>query len=252
MTVAKGVCRFWQSRPCSVNAHIIPASFFRARALSGNNNLLFSHKSDFAKKSHTGVYDELLVCAECETKFGPYDDYGFEFFKLKGAAPLVSPDNLERLVWQSPVDYTKLKLFVLSILWRASASDRPECASAKLGRFEETIREMIESGNAGPADRFPVLLQRYDQGQDSTPVSLPHRARIEVEGVNFYKTELAGCAIWVVIDERKLISTLKEASLAPGKPALVMVMDYFATQEWRRMRQMLVRIRNNTGRWPGQ
>jgi hypothetical protein len=243
-------CRFCELLPASVDAHIMPRSFLRDRSEPGRHNYLLSTKHDFAQRSPTGVYDGNLVCETCEGRFGIYDDYGHEFFKLKEAVRLVSPQNAEPLVWQCPVDYAKLKLFILSIMWRASASERSECAGVKLGQFSNRIREMIASGDPGPPDLFPILMHRYEQGADLAPLSMPRRARLQHSGVNYYKMEMAGCAVWIAIDERPIPPILKEMVLAPGRAALLFPINYKTTADWSRMARILLKIRERTGRFP--
>jgi hypothetical protein len=243
------ICSFCRLREASVDAHIMPRSFVRDGAEPGRNSYLLSTRNDFAKRTQTGVYDSELVCLPCEQRFGPYDDYGREFFQLKNAVQLVSPE-MEGMVWQCPVDYAKLKLFILSILWRASASRRVECASVKLGRFEESIRQMIEFGDPGPADRFPILMHRYDNGADIAPLSMPRRTRLRHSSVNYYKMEIAGCAIWTAVDERRLPPILDEVILAPGRPACLFPLDYKTTADWSKMLGILRKIRKQTGRFP--
>jgi hypothetical protein len=96
---------------------------------------------------------------------------------------------MDLMVWQCPVDYPKLKLFILCIMWRASASGRAECSGVRLGRFENQIRGMIDSGDPGPPTLFPILIHRYEQGADLAPLSMPRRARLQQSGVNYYKME---------------------------------------------------------------
>lgn len=232
-----------------MKAHIMPRSLLMSRTEVGKHNYLLSTRHDFAMRSPTGVYDSNLVCDKCEAIFGPYDDYGHEFFKLEHAVKLVSPE-MESLGWVCSVDYSKFKLFILSIMWRASASDRPECASVKLGQFQEPIRQMIKSGDPGPADRFPIVLQRYEQDSDMAPLSMPRRARLSYSSVNYYKMELAGCAVWVAIDERRVPTVFNDLMLAPGRDARLLPADYRTTGDFKKMAATLRRIRAKTGRYP--
>jgi hypothetical protein len=245
---AQGICRFCELNPTAVDAHIMPRSFLRDRSDPGRHNYLLSTKQDFARRSPTGVYDSDLVCRSCEGKFGVYDDYGHEFFKLDSAVQLVSSE-MGCMVWQCPVDYQKLKLFILCIMWRASASGRPECSGVRLGRFENQIREMIASGEAGPPSLFPILIHRYEQGAEMAPLSMPRRARLQHSGVNYYKMEMAGCAVWVAIDERRIPTVLNEMILAPDR-AFLFPIDYKSTYDWVKMAKILLRIREMTGRFP--
>jgi hypothetical protein len=141
-------------------------------------------------------------------------------------------------------------LFILSIMWRASASRRPECTSVRLGRFEEPIRNMIEIGDPGPADRFPILMHRYNEGADIAPLSMPRRTRLKDSSVNYYKMEIAGCAVWIAIDERSIPAVLADVTLAPVRPAYLFPHDYEATADWSKMKAILRRIHKQTGRYP--
>ncbi len=59
------------------------------------------------------------------------------------------------------MNYTKFKLFLLSILWRASISSRPFFNEINLGTHEEVIRKMILQGNAGDIDDYPTVMTTY-------------------------------------------------------------------------------------------
>jgi hypothetical protein len=244
------LCRFCKTRYANVDAHIYPRSLVLDRSEPGKNTYLISARDDFARRSPTGVYDNELVCDVCEAGFCDYDTYGHQFFKLDGAAPMISSDG-ETLGWHTPVDYTKLKLFVLAILWRASASSRPECSQTKLGRFEEPIRLMINSGDPGPPERFPILMHRYDPKQMLAPMVMPYRTRLKAHSVNFYKLEMAGCSVLVAIDERKLPPLLSQVALAPDRPAYLFAKDYVSSTDWTQIVKIGRKIYGKAGRLPG-
>lgn len=56
------------------------------------------------------------------------------------------------------VDYSSLKLLLLSILWRASVSGLEEFADVKLGPHEEVIRQMLRSKDPGTQADYPCLI----------------------------------------------------------------------------------------------
>ncbi len=58
----------------------------------------------------------------------------------------------------SNLNYTKFKLFLLSILWRASISTKSFFNQINLGAHEEIIRQMIFSNDARQYDDYPILL----------------------------------------------------------------------------------------------
>lgn len=66
------------------------------------------------------------------------------------------------------IDYTKFKLFLLSILWKASISSRSFFVDVDLGTHEEVIRKMILTGDAGEEHEYPIQFLTY-LNDESTP-----------------------------------------------------------------------------------
>ena len=61
------------------------------------------------------------------------------------------------------VDYCLLKLFFLSLLWRAHHSSHDLFSGVNVGRrMERRLRELILAGNPSRADEFAVVLARFD------------------------------------------------------------------------------------------
>lgn len=54
------------------------------------------------------------------------------------------------------LDYSKFKLFLFSILWRASISDLDVFKAVSLGRHAENMRQRILALDPGPSDHYPI------------------------------------------------------------------------------------------------
>jgi hypothetical protein len=243
------LCRFRRTRRASVEAHVIPRSFIRARSVPGKPNYLLSNRGDRAPRTWTGVYDNALVCERCEAVFGKFDDYGHRFFHAERFEP-IAPEG-EILAWQHPTaDASRLKLFVLSILWRASASNRQEVRQVDLGRFEVTVRRMIESNDPGAPDEFPVVLERFDIHPSITPLFYPYRT--DMDGAPCYKIELAGCTAIMAVEGRRLPPVLIDIALAPGSPVYLVAKNYDTSKERERLLGIVRGIVAKTGRLPGK
>ena len=93
------ICRYCRNRPASVEAHILPRSFIREQSVKGKPNFLISNRTTFSPKTWTGVYDDSLVCDECEGGFSPYDDYGYRFYHSEPLTPIYDQGTL--VAWQS-------------------------------------------------------------------------------------------------------------------------------------------------------
>jgi hypothetical protein len=80
----------------------------------------------FPKKTPVGVYDTKLVCRICEDKFGDWINYAQQLLQdepLNGKKLFV---GLQLIGYELPkFNYAKLKLFFVSLLWRASESSHP-------------------------------------------------------------------------------------------------------------------------------
>ena len=71
--------------------------------------------------------------------------------------------------------WTTLKLFLLSVLWRASISSRPFFQYVSLGSFEEKIRRMLIAEDPGAASAYPCVMSTYKR--ESTPIDVVGQPR---------------------------------------------------------------------------
>lgn len=119
----------------AIKAHVVPRAFYELQPQEGGPCLLVSNApKSFPKKLPVGIYDKTMVTLNGENIFKPWDDYAirtllkhedaFEPFTQRGVV----------LGWTLPkYEYSPLKLFALSVLWRAHASTRPEFGKVQLG-----------------------------------------------------------------------------------------------------------------------
>ncbi len=98
---------------------------------------------------------ENLLCGTCEQHIGNYERYAS--LALKGGIGL-DYRNEGNKIFISGLDYQKFKLFQLSILWRASISNRPEFRQVKLGRHENIIRKRLLDGSPGGSKDYGCLM----------------------------------------------------------------------------------------------
>src|ERR1051326_1929174 len=147
-----------------IEAHVIPRSFFRIDPQEKQPSRLVTNvEGRYAQKIPKGVYDASIVCEECERTFSGWDDYADELF-------LKSWDKFEKITHEGQeigyslpsYDYPKLKLFFLSVLWRAAVSDHVMFAKIDLGPRELPLKESVLRSEAGDINHFGVVLQAFD------------------------------------------------------------------------------------------
>ena len=104
-----------------------------------------------------GIYDRLL-CKECEVQISRYEQYAREVFHRETLGVLEEPSR----VVLTGINYTKFKLFQMSLLWRASITKRHEFAGVDLGSHGERMRRMILKEDPGePYEYGCTLFSRH-------------------------------------------------------------------------------------------
>jgi hypothetical protein len=226
-----GTCKLCNQVKKLVKAHIIPRSF--ALRAKGQSKQLFEARNHDVKDVQywqNGVWDDEILCQDCEERFKSWDDYGFE---ILGASPEndAMPQNdseLQAFVLRD-IDYPRLKLFGLSVLWRASVSSQPFFSRIQLGEHEPTIAGMIQSQNPGTFDVFPIVLARLVGQRWPNATYAPYRQR-SPEGVNFNILFLPSVKIMVKVDRRPLPQMLEAVVLRPQPENVLMPMPLHSNE----------------------
>jgi hypothetical protein len=99
-------------------------------------------------------YWEYMLCEACEQRLNKLETY------FSNAWPML-PTNVAGLplVFLQGLDYTRFKLFHLSILWRASVSTLRVFSHVALGPHAERIRRMLLTDDPGPEGVYPFIGQ---------------------------------------------------------------------------------------------
>src|SRR4030042_6422490 len=147
-------CKLCGQRKNLIKAHIIPDFMYRELFDKDHRIRQMRVENKMFKKitqRETGEFDKNILCEKCDKEIlGNYEAYAKRV--LYGGAPLSLPIKPERMfnkTWMpvGNIDYKKFKLFLLSILWRASITSRPYFSQVKLDHHENIIREMILNDN---------------------------------------------------------------------------------------------------------
>jgi hypothetical protein len=168
-----GICKLTRQEGRFVDSHIIPESLTRA---SIRSNPLFQYRAGTPGarpvRRWSSWYDPTLVTEEGEKLLSELDNWA------------VSELRRHRLVWSGwgnessvarghtlinggpigvrhveGIEPTKLRLFFLSLLWRAAATTLEEFSEVVLVPEElERLRSMIVNGDAAPLSFYPCQL----------------------------------------------------------------------------------------------
>jgi hypothetical protein len=98
---------------------------------------------------------ERLLCSECEQRIGKYEYYASGVFygdTAKRVARVANGLVLEGL------DYPRLKLFFLSLLWRFGVTTLEQYKRADLGPYTERLRQLILTDDPGEYLKYPCMV----------------------------------------------------------------------------------------------
>lgn len=154
-----GRCKFCGDEHELIRAHIFPQSF--TAKLWGTEGRLIQVAKDPppTRRSPTGIYDENLLCLRCEsTVFTPLDTYAYDLL-LKGREQAQRGADADVQTLRFPEgDGKRIKLFALSVLWRASASKRPELSAVMLGTYQDKVRDILRGSVQLTPDQYATIL----------------------------------------------------------------------------------------------
>jgi hypothetical protein len=148
-------CRLCNNEAKIVASHIVPEFLYEALYDAKHRFFELSLKPNERDKIKQKGLREPLLCEPCEQQLSVYEGYVRRLLH-GGIAVTASPDGEHLRL--SGLDYAKLKLFQLSILWRAGVSTLPSFAQVKLGPHEARIRQMLWLQEPGAASDYGCVM----------------------------------------------------------------------------------------------
>lgn len=146
----KPTCALCKKNADLRRSHVIP-KFTHKRIKQVDGRLL-----RFSKGSHPDgdpvqdAFFETMLCDDCEARFQKWEDHAARMFSQKKIFdfPAMRARQLVRL---TGFDYARMKLFLMSILWRMGAATDPVFSSVKLGPHAERLGRMLLASDPGTA-----------------------------------------------------------------------------------------------------
>lgn len=199
-----GVCKFCGLSKKLVDSHIIPKGLYWGLK-DGNGKvaqLVSPFEGEYQKKRPIGIYDQFL-CGTCEEQFNPWDTYAITL--LRDTEPITVDDG-----WRfEQVDYVLLKLFFISLLWRAQAAD-DSFFNIDLGPHGERLKKHITEKNPGIPDEYAVLLGKSEELLAKGVIDPKQERHYDINFTRFY---FPGYVALIKVDKRPLPTALKQYSL---------------------------------------
>lgn len=225
-----GICRLCGQNKKLIKSHIIPKAITKiilyskhpkkdgARVLVKDelNNI------NYPKIPTDGYYDPNILCEICDNEnLGRLDEYAAEFFKTDFSKFRRDHKGIF-YYYDFPADCKTIKLFAISVLWRASISSNPFFSEVNLGPFEDRAKQLIKSNGSPDLSDFEVRLSHYHDISDVNNINSMirpfQRAKINLSGsqINFYVITLGRIEIGIKVDSQKLFKESQVLFLKEG------------------------------------
>jgi hypothetical protein len=244
--VAKqGVCKLTGEQGKFVNAHLLPKALTKAGGLGVP--MTQSGRGMRPETRHSSWYDNQLVTAKGEKVLADLDDWAIkELRRLRlvwsGWGPMVGLSDVRKVPntpwgWRTIEggDWRRLRLFFLSLLWRAAASQRFEFNEVEVSADDlERLRIMVLNGDPDPVDYFQIqLVQLSTRGIEHNHTPLADTKRIGEEmddgyDIPFFRFYFDG--LIAHFDRREIAEIQKrplaELALGAGDPLTVTTVTF--------------------------
>jgi hypothetical protein len=231
-----GTCKLREHEAPLIRAHILPASFYRDTNPPGAGpaHIIGTDPDEYTQRSPTGIYDTDIVCEACERLFTPYDDYAAELLIDRRDSAFQQYLLADKSFFRADdFDYAKLKLFIISVLWRASVSTRPFFHRISLGPFEQKAREMILRRDPGDSATFSTILMRWtvQPGMHLPAKLIANPYQLRHNGHHRARVYLGSFVADTSVERRPLPSPLFENTMSPERPLIAYGRDLHTSND---------------------
>jgi hypothetical protein len=175
-----------------------------------------------------GFYDPALWCEACESESSKIEnivipvllDIDKHKSAVRTAIGKTINKNGEVLLWELSIDPLAMHKFVLSVLWRCSASTIPEFNRYSLNVYQQRILDALKSRNSEDLEAFPYIL-RYEKNPDLRGGFITP-GPVKLDGVRFAHFTGGGLAYDVRMSKQPLPDYLCAFASGPKGPVYLM------------------------------
>jgi hypothetical protein len=147
------------------------------------------------------------------------------------------PETENILGWTLPnYDYPTLKLFALSILWRAHASTLPEFKNVQLGPHEARVRHLLLSATPGAPEEYSVVIVKWIDEEFGPVFMDPFRETYD--GLNYYRIYLGRYVLYFKVDQRPTNAAFRYFQLGQDTKLVVIARELKKSKEWLLMQRI--------------
>ena len=220
-----GICKLcYQEAPLVRRSHIF--SNFLVSPLFDEHNKLVKFKPSEFLESGSGIvsrpqhspYQKDILCHKCDNEIlSTYENYASKLLFGKQIGQDIASHYIKRdglTVWFG-IDYHKLKLFILSLLWRSHITELKSEFDVALGPYAERIRKMLIHGDATKDTFMPIVIGNWINTEGTiVDFVAPPVGKINDKGHIYYIISFHGLVIYIYISKNSIPNHLRKYRLS--------------------------------------
>lgn len=189
--MTKPTCKLCKEEKDLIRKSHIISDFLHNDIFDENHKLIAFNAKELLKtnprisRPSSGSYEGKLLCKKCDNEIiGKYETYTSKLINGK----LVKNEKIQcnysksidgiSILELSNLNYSSLKLFLLSLLWRAHISSREEYQDVDLGAYADKFRESLLNESPETDETIITITKLDPTAGFSTFIGQPIRHRI--------------------------------------------------------------------------
>ena len=235
------VCELCKKENKLADSHILPewiyTTTYRKRKIFRPIQIA---KSNLGKEEQKG-YREPLLCISCENKFSRFEDYSKHLFysivndKFRNLSKTILSNRIYEL---RGVNYDKIKLFLLSVLWRLNISQNEMFAGYKI-KNGERIREVLFKSESTDRSFYPIAISKLlINGKSDTGALITFAEHISINSILRFRIVLAGVIVDYFITENNTDRDIDHTCINENGSVLVYQQDINEWDSYEKMRDI--------------
>ncbi len=159
-----------QDEEALCKAHIIPKCFYNKTKPHQSYN---ANGTIDAKHYQNGCKDNNIICKQADNLIGQYDEEAFKILKKNIQQHQVHffNNSLNKpfyYYFSNEFNYKKLRLFFISLIWRASISSAPEFKNIKLSKkYEHLALQILKEEVLDNPNLFHIFVSLDEKFDDT-------------------------------------------------------------------------------------
>jgi hypothetical protein len=171
-------------------SHIIPKFLFKElKGEDGKDKIVEIYPNKEYRKvfSSDNFYDLNILCSDCESLLSKNETYLNKFLSeiIFEESNLIEKTNKFSIIHINNIDSKKLKLGLLSILWRSDITEQKFFSEVSLGPHSEYIRNLILKDDFGGEMEYPLFISVFNTENDLKNIILPIE-KSKTDGITQY------------------------------------------------------------------